>query len=308
MIKKRTPLNKIYIGLTLFFINLFCFFATTELDKKNKTNFFIFFVLFLALIIVFVTTKEILNLNKTSKNIFLQFIFLIYSLFYFFYFCLFLLKNISNKLSEDNLIKKIIINFKTEHILFGVLFFLLILWLFYLFIHEFHIQNLFSILFALIYVVFCSSCFFVLNCFHYRWFCYLFVITISNDSFSFLGGYYFGKRLLFPSVSPKKTWEGSIIGIIFTFFICFIFFHDVISIGFFIFTFFNCIISQMGDLIASKLKRDFSIKDFSGFIPGHGGLLDRFDSLLFLSFFIIVLFLFPNDNISDFLHSLFLNK
>nr|QOX89401.1 phosphatidate cytidylyltransferase ['Parthenium hysterophorus' phyllody phytoplasma] len=64
-------------------------------------------------------------------------------------------------------------------------------------------------------------------------------------------------------------------------------------IVFSILTIISSIISQIGDLIVSKFKRNLNIKDFSNFIPEHGGLLDRFDSILFLSIFIILIIISP---------------
>ena len=106
-----------------------------------------------------------------------------------------------------------------------------------------------------------------------------------GDSAAYYGGTAFGKHKLFPRVSPKKSWEGAIFGFIFSvaamilakvIILDFLKWQDVIIIGIII-----GIIGQIGDLVESLFKRDSSVKDSSGLIPGHGGFLDRFDSLLF---------------------------
>ena len=104
------------------------------------------------------------------------------------------------------------------------------------------------------------------------------------DSAAFFLGTAFGKHKLFPRVSPNKSWEGAIAGFIFSlismstaYFLIldFMSWTDIIIIGIII-----GIAGQLGDLIESLLKRDSGIKDTSTLIPGHGGMFDRFDSLL----------------------------
>ena len=107
------------------------------------------------------------------------------------------------------------------------------------------------------------------------------------DSAAFFGGTALGKHKLFPRVSPKKSWEGAIFGFVFAILamilaknlvLDFLSLKDAIVIGFIIGTF-----GQIGDLAESLLKRDAGVKDSSHIIPGHGGVFDRFDSLLFSS-------------------------
>jgi len=108
-----------------------------------------------------------------------------------------------------------------------------------------------------------------------------------GDSAAYYGGTALGKHKLFPRVSPKKSWEGAIFGFIFSIaalilakiiVLDFLNWKDVVVIGIIIGT-----IGQIGDLVESLIKRDSAVKDSSNFIPGHGGFLDRFDSLLFSS-------------------------
>lgn len=114
-------------------------------------------------------------------------------------------------------------------------------------------------------------------------FCYLILIFILTDSFALFGGMIFGRHKLLPSVSPKKTIEGSITGSICGTIGSSIFYHYLVSsinIKVILGTFILTIIGQVGDLIFSKIKRENDIKDFSNLIPGHGGILDRFDSTI----------------------------
>lgn len=119
------------------------------------------------------------------------------------------------------------------------------------------------------------------------------VINFGMDTGAWFFGKNFGKRKLWPAVSPKKTVEGLIGGMFFSAIIGIIFWSYFIgptSVGLFIFLLFLALSSQLGDLVQSKIKRYFSVKDSSALIPGHGGVYDRIDSLLFSApFFIFVL-------------------
>ncbi len=110
-----------------------------------------------------------------------------------------------------------------------------------------------------------------------------FIVWISDTSAYFIGKF-FGKHLLAPSTSPGKTIEGAIAGFVFSMCTA-IAFHlilpgrlslkDVLILGFFI-----AIICQVGDMIESRMKREIGVKDASSIIPGHGGILDRYDGIL----------------------------
>lgn len=127
---------------------------------------------------------------------------------------------------------------------------------------------------------------------------WIFITTWACDTGAFFTGIYFGKRKLLPSVSPNKTIEGSIGGIIFSSIASLIFTiwilpnisgADAIICGILMGVF-----SQVGDLSASLIKRYCKIKDFSNIIPGHGGILDRFDSALFsfpIAYIYIIIFI-----------------
>ncbi len=117
------------------------------------------------------------------------------------------------------------------------------------------------------------------------WIFFLLVITFANDTGAFYSGKFFGKHKLYETVSPKKTWEGSIGGVIFAFAVGIAFFkifriHPV-NFSAFLLIFLLSFAGQVGDLAESMLKRNFNVKDSGVLLPGHGGVLDRIDSLLF---------------------------
>lgn len=109
------------------------------------------------------------------------------------------------------------------------------------------------------------------------------------DSAAYFGGKAMGKHLLFERISPKKTWEGALWGLLFSFLTWFaarafipamygLRVIDCIVLGLIV-----GVMGQIGDLAESQLKRDAGVKDSSTLIPGHGGVLDRLDSILFVA-------------------------
>lgn len=115
---------------------------------------------------------------------------------------------------------------------------------------------------------------------------YIFIISFITDTYAYIGGMLIGKKH-FTDISPKKTIEGCITGIIMGTFIGSIFYHalnpEMMVFKVIIMSLFLTIISEIGDLIFSFIKRCFDKKDYSDLIPGHGGILDRFDSVIFVS-------------------------
>lgn len=112
---------------------------------------------------------------------------------------------------------------------------------------------------------------------------FLFGIIWINDTFAYLGGMIFGKTALAPKISPKKTIEGLISGFIFSLAAALILnnFYGEFNIAYVVlFVIIITGLGTLGDLIESKLKREAGVKDSGNIIPGHGGILDRFDSLL----------------------------
>lgn len=113
---------------------------------------------------------------------------------------------------------------------------------------------------------------------------YLLLTVWSTDSGAYLVGRKIGKTKLAPQISPNKTWEGSIGGTIVAVIVGIIFsVTGLIHYGILatiLMTLFLSIAGQLGDLIESSLKRYYGVKDSGRILPGHGGILDRFDSLL----------------------------
>jgi len=141
---------------------------------------------------------------------------------------------------------------------------------------------------------------------------YIILGCLLTDAGAYFVGIFFGKNKINERISPKKTWEGAIGGTIFSFAITFAFgmilaannlpmlscftldkWYNIAIISFVL-----PIIAQLGDFIFSSVKRYYGIKDFGFIMPGHGGVLDRIDSvifgLLFASIFVIIFYHAPN--------------
>ena len=150
-----------------------------------------------------------------------------------------------------------------------------------------------------LYITTASTCIVLLRNAEFGKYIYLFIFigACVTDTFAYFGGCLFGKHKLCPKVSPKKTVEGAISGIIFCT-LAFVLYAMLVSkfenvqphyvmiaiIGAFI-----SVVSQFGDLAASAIKRDFGVKDYGNIFPGHGGILDRFDSILAVAPFVFIL-------------------
>ena len=120
------------------------------------------------------------------------------------------------------------------------------------------------------------------------------ISSIASDIFALVFGLLFGKHKLLPSVSPKKTWEGAVGGFVMSIVTMTVFgliigayrddslwiWHYIVlgAIG--------SVTTQLGDLVASAIKRYCGVKDFGKFFPGHGGVLDRLDGILFNAVFL----------------------
>lgn len=114
----------------------------------------------------------------------------------------------------------------------------------------------------------------------------LFVCIWSNDTGAYCVGSLFGKHKMFPRVSPGKTWEGLVGGFVFALLAGYIFSvcEKEYAVWQWLLIAFTCsVFGTFGDLLESLLKRTMGIKDSGRFLPGHGGVLDRFDSILLAS-------------------------
>ena len=195
------------------------------------------------------------------------------------------------------------------------------------FVKDFDVKDIGKLYTSIIYVGVGAGALTVLRFYGVRLMVYVLLMAMITDIFALVFGMTLGKHKMAPNISPKKTWEGAIGGTCVAVIVGFLFlyfypsfssvFHDGLEIEFFhgifnydIFTKSGKIVfllglslalsvcGQIGDLIASKLKRAYGIKDYSNIFPGHGGVLDRFDSTffasaIFLLFIIIESGLFP---------------
>lgn len=119
----------------------------------------------------------------------------------------------------------------------------------------------------------------------------IFLLIWTNDTFAYIFGVSFGKHRLFPRISPKKSWEGSIGGGISTIGVAILlsYYPGLLNItDWIVIAIITVITGTLGDLTESLFKRSIDIKDSGNILPGHGGILDRFDALLLAIPFIFV--------------------
>ena len=120
-----------------------------------------------------------------------------------------------------------------------------------------------------------------------------FILIWANDTGAYLFGVSIGKHKVFPRISPKKSWEGFFGGLIFTTIVAWaisLCFHNINFAHWLVIGLLSAIIGVFGDLVESMFKRSLDVKDSGKFLPGHGGVLDRFDSV-FLSAPIVFVYL-----------------
>lgn len=182
----------------------------------------------------------------------------------------------------------------TNFLTLAVFAILAVLMLLIVFDHErFNIVDISLTVFGILYVPFLFS-FIILtrnlvNGFYFIWM--IFIGAWATDTFAYFAGVALGKRKLIPSISPKKTVEGSIGGIVGCMAAMLAYGILVVNVKagyippyhYIIVSLLCGIISQIGDLAASSIKRFVKIKDYGKIMPGHGGVLDRFDSILFVA-------------------------
>ena len=127
------------------------------------------------------------------------------------------------------------------------------------------------------------------------WLFFLLAVIFANDTGAFYAGKFLGKHKLYKPVSPNKTWEGTIGGVLLSLLTAYVFLRILRIHAFgrsiFVLVLVMTIMAQIGDLVESMLKRHKGIKDSGKILPGHGGFLDRIDGLLFsipvLYFFLV---------------------
>lgn len=121
----------------------------------------------------------------------------------------------------------------------------------------------------------------------------VFISAAAHDSGSYIVGNLIGRHRIAPTISPGKTWEGFLGGIIITAMVLWIIFKIfALSLPMYqliLLTIILCTVAFLGDLFESWLKRKAHIKDSGSLLPGHGGLLDRFDSVMFVGAFVYML-------------------
>lgn len=126
-----------------------------------------------------------------------------------------------------------------------------------------------------------------------------FIIAWATDTGAYFTGYFLGKHKLAPEMSPKKTIEGAIGGILLAVIATVVYgvilygnYYLVGMIKYAIVGGVGSVVSQIGDLAASCIKRDFGKKDYGALLPGHGGLMDRFDSVLFAAPYVLFMIVY----------------
>jgi phosphatidate cytidylyltransferase len=120
-----------------------------------------------------------------------------------------------------------------------------------------------------------------------------FALIWANDTGAYLAGITFGRHKLFERISPKKSWEGFIGGVIFAALLGWLFSEwlgGVSGVQWVVIALIVSVVGTYGDLVESMLKRSVGVKDSGNIMPGHGGFLDRFDSAL-LAFPVVYLFI-----------------
>lgn len=167
--------------------------------------------------------------------------------------------------------------------------------LLFVFKQNYKMHDMLASIFVMYYVVFFMYHIAFMKGTLFVWF--IFITAWASDTAAYFTGRFFGKHKLCPNLSPKKTIEGSIGGILGSVIACLAFsvVFNITDLKFILtVAIFGSIFGQIGDLVASKIKRTTQIKDYGKIMPGHGGVVDRFDSILLtapLTYFLFTLFI-----------------
>lgn len=156
-----------------------------------------------------------------------------------------------------------------------------------------HFKEVLSNAFLTMYITISTSCIIITRAyFGTGYMMLIFLCAWSSDTFAYFTGKFIGRHKLIPHVSPNKTVEGSIGGIVGAVIICSVYLYVLnITIGIqspwlligVLVGITGGLFGQIGDLVASSIKRDTGVKDFGSIFPGHGGVMDRFDSVMFIA-------------------------
>ena len=159
--------------------------------------------------------------------------------------------------------------------------------------HKIKLVEIGSIIFVTAYIFIGFYCLFMIRNLSLLHVAYLLLTIWFTDSFAYFGGMKFGKNKLSPKISPNKSIEGSVIGSLSSIVIALLFFYTtnifsslLVAIAI---TLVVSAVGQFGDLIESAYKREYQVKDSSNLLPGHGGIFDRFDSVILSAPCLIIL-------------------
>ena len=181
----------------------------------------------------------------------------------------------------------VIVSIINSNITFSILISSILIFSFYEYFKLINNKSYISIFNALLGFFWISSIAWLIPIYQSLSYQFILIIFFSvwiTDSFAFIMGKQFGKNKILPSVSPNKTWFGSLSGLFFSIlFLLLIYYYNIFSSNF---TLFDIIViglitgffSQVGDFLESYFKRKLGVKDSSNLLLGHGGFLDRFDS------------------------------
>ncbi|MBR3898376.1 MAG: phosphatidate cytidylyltransferase [Bacilli bacterium] len=158
------------------------------------------------------------------------------------------------------------------------------------FYHErstYSVTDAFYLIGGILFISISMSLFVLVRSIGLEVFVFLLLIPMITDTFAYIGGNLIGKDKLLEDISPNKTVQGMIVGTFMGVFVGGVYYHTVVNPELSIMVLgsiclFLSILGQLGDLVFSAIKRYFGKKDYSNLIPGHGGILDRLDSIIFV--------------------------
>ena len=208
--------------------------------------------------------------------------------------------NIIKIIAFISLISIIYSNFESSTIMFGlnyqilsiILLALLIPIIFFQVKGKYTTEDAFKLIGFILLIGLGLNYFILIREFSIKYFIFMLLIPIITDTFAYIGGVMIGKHKV-TKLSPKKSWEGYITGTLMGTFIMTMYYTTLINVQTNLIIvigviFMMTVIGQIGDLFFSAIKRQHDLKDFSNLIPGHGGIMDRLDSLIFVALIFMV--------------------